>query len=111
MNDCEKVELGLMQEEDTWYYKKMVGYLERVRNNEFGECCKFWKDFAGDGDGFKCFYAVVCNTKKQTAKVVKICESGVFEKSPSGYGWYQANLAETKQTCGSVVCPLCKDVV
>lgn len=90
MTDAEKVELGLMEEKDTWYFKKMHVEAVRVRSGLYGEVLKEWEDFDGCGDGFRVPYFVLLvkdsHGEPEAAVIVKVNESGVFSKCKSG-GW------------------------
>jgi hypothetical protein len=85
MTDFEMWELGLMDQKDTWWGKKMAAYEAAVDAGKYGEVLKKELRRSGWLDGVKepCFVLLRAERK---AIVVKVSESGVFESMPGG-GW------------------------
>jgi len=89
MNDFEKWSYGLLEQDQTWWGKRIIENAHTVASGKYGEVLKEWRASDGWGDGVKVPHFIVFDGRKP--RLLKANESGVFEKCDSG-GWATARV-------------------
>jgi len=85
MTDHEMWTMGLKEQKDTWWGKKIIENEKDIENGLYGEVIKRWKESDGWGGGLKVSMYIVMSSRYEPI-LVKANESGVMVKLKMGWG-------------------------
>ena len=76
MTDMEKFQLGILEQDETWWGKKIIENTNNVKAGKFGKVIREWKESSGWMDSViePCFEL----NRKGKRVIVNVNESGVF---------------------------------
>jgi len=85
MTDFDMWALGIKEQKDTWWGKKIVQHEKDVENGLYGEVLKKWTASSGWLDGVKLSHYIVLR-ENYTPITIKVSESGAMQKLSVGWG-------------------------